>query len=74
MARPASTIVANCRVNMTRSDKGTLPPLVWPFLAIFSWMETTIRLRFNSAATALDSEEASTLLRISRPVAESRAT
>jgi hypothetical protein len=36
-------------------------------------METTIMLRFNSAAIALASEEASTVLRISRPVPESRA-
>jgi hypothetical protein len=42
-------------------------------LEIFSVMETTIKLRFNSAATALGSEEASTVLRISRPDPESRA-
>ena len=34
--RPASTMVASCRVKMTRSDSGTLPPAMRPFLAIFS--------------------------------------
>jgi hypothetical protein len=39
MAMPASIIVASWRVNTTRSASATLPPLVWPRLAIFSWMD-----------------------------------
>ena len=74
MARPASIMVASWRVKMTKSARETLPPLVRPFLPIFSVMETTSRLRFNSAATALASLDASTELRISRPLTESRAT
>ena len=73
MAMPASIIVASWRVNTTRSLKLTLPPWALPFLASFSWIETTSRLRFNSAAMADCSFAASTELRISRPVAVSRA-
>ena len=73
MAMPASIIVASWRVNTTRSASDTLPPLVLPFLAIFSWMETTSRLRLSNAAMAACSVAASTVLRISRPVAVSRA-
>ena len=68
MAKPASIIVANWRVKMTRSCSATLPPEVLPFLPIFSWMDTTSRLRFSSAAMAACSVAASTELRISRPV------
>ncbi len=37
-------------------------------------METTSRLRFSNEATAFDSDDASTELRISLPDAESLAT
>src|SRR5579871_5312609 len=74
MAKPASSIVASCRVNTTRSARPTLPPEVLPFLPTFSWIETTSRLRLSSAVMAACSVAASTELRISRPVAVSRAT
>ncbi len=74
MARPASIIVASCRVKITRSASATRPPLVRPCLPTFSWMERTSMLRFNSAAMAACSVAASTELRISRPEAVSRAT
>ena len=74
MASPASIIVASWRVNITKSINATLPPAVFPFLPVFSWMETTSRLRFSSATIAVCSEPASIELRISFPEAASRAT
>ena len=43
-------------------------------LLIFSWIETTSRLRFKRVATAACSEGASSVLRVSLPLPASRAT
>ena len=71
---PASTMVANWRVKTTRSASGTEPLPVRAFLTVFSWMETTKRLRLSSAAVACSMVAASTEFLISFPVAASRAT
>ena len=50
-----------------------LAALCLALFGIFSWIETTSKLRLSNAAMAACSVAASTLLRISRPVAVSRA-
>ena len=73
MAKPASIMVANWRVNTTKSLNDTLPPAVRPFLLTFSWIDTTRRFRFNRVAIAACSVLASRVLWNSRPEPASRA-